>query len=214
MGASTLPQEIREEIPPQEDLWSNAPGDPVWQYDVSAENLAVGLGGFSWQVRKLIPGKHFHSTSANAKVIYEASTRYRACYYDADSPEAALGALLRGMCLLSRDGAINPNNPYQPGSPPIQHAMHILTERLLQAVELRADHMLMSGYAENPQHVGAIALSDVAGDEAKDDEQSKRARDAAAEAMNESIVRAVARDNEVIAALGTAISALARVKDL
>jgi hypothetical protein len=96
----------------------------------------------------------------------------------------------------------------RPGSPPIQHAIHILTERLLQMVERRQDHLFTGGYAENPAHVGAIPIDNLG-----DDEQRRKALEADAEQMTHLTLHAIARDNEVIAALATAVSALARVKD-
>lgn len=193
-----LPQEIREEIPPQEDFWANAPGELVWQFTANPDLEDLGRTGFSWQVRKLTPGKHFELKMGQVnKPHYEASTPYRAVVYQGATPEEALAALLKGHCLLSREGAINPNSPYEPGSPPIQHAVHILTERLVSAVERRKDHLLMSGYAENPAHVGALTVNGISDDE-----------------LNEQLLRSVARDNEVVSSLATAIAALARVKDL
>ena len=212
-----LPKEIREELPPQEDLWTNAPGEVVWQYTADPEKEALGMTGFSWQVRKLTPGVHDQDPPKPGLQVpyFEASTPYRSVFYQAETPEMALAALLKGACVLSREGAINPHNPHRAGSPPIQHAIHILTERLLQMVEHRQDHLFMSGYAESPAHVGSIPLSDLSTDAAAgDDEQSKKSREVTAEQMNHQMLCAIARDNEVIAALATAVSALARVKDL
>lgn len=203
-----LPKEIREELPPQEDLWTNAPGEIVWQYTADPEKEALGMTGFSWQVRKLTPGVHDQDPPKPGLQVpyFQASTPYRAVFYQAETPEMALAALLKGACVLSREGAINPHNPHRAGSPPIQHAIHILTERLLQMVEGRQDHLFMSGYAENPAHVGAIAATVLTAEHfpgpSKNDE------------LNEQMMRAIARDNEVISALATAVAALARVKDL
>lgn len=203
-----LPKEIREELPPQEDLWTNAPGELVWQYNADPEKEALGMTGFSWQVRKLTPGIHdTDPPKVGVQVPYfEASTPYRAVFYRADSAEEALACLLKGFSVLSREGALNPNNPTRAGSPPIQHAIHILTERLLQMVEHRQNNLFMSGYASNPAHVGAHVPSEVLTAEhfpgpTKEDE------------LNEQMMRAIARDNEIIAALATAVAALARVKD-
>ena len=193
-----LPREIREEIPPQDDFWHSAPGDIVWQYTADPDLESLGRTGLSWQVRKLVPGKHFEMKMGQVnKPHFEASSRYRAVVYQGSTPEEALAALLKGHCLLSREGAINPNDPYAQGSPPIQHAVHILTERLVSAVERRKEHLVMGGYAENPAHVGALAVNGMSGEE-----------------LGEQLLRAVARDNEVVSALATAIAALARVKDL
>lgn len=206
-----LPKEVREELPPQEDLWTNAPGELVWQYTADPEKEALGMTGFSWQVRKLTPGVHDQDPPKPGLQVpyYQASTPYRLVFYQAETPEMALAALLKGVCILSRDGAMNPHNPNRAGSPPIQHAITILTERLMQVVESRHDHLFMSGYAENPAHVGAIPIGNSA-----DDETDPRAQALTAEIMNEQMMRAIARDNEVISALATAVAALARVKDL
>lgn len=218
-GYDTIPKEIREEIPPQEDLWTNAPGELVWQYNADPEKESLGMTGFSWQVRKVtdpLRCKVSETGRLTSQIHYEASAPYRAVFYRGDTPENALACLMKGLCHLSREGALNPSNPYRPGSPPIQHAIHILTERLLQMVEHRQDHLFMSGYAENPDHVGAIPLDSISRDtgSAGDDEQSKKAREERAENLERQALHAVSRDNEVIAALATAVSALARVKDL
>lgn len=210
-----LPKEVRESMPfppSRSDLWENSPGELVWGHTADPHREALGMTGFSWQVRKLVPGKHFPMEPGLQVPIFEASTPYRACYFRGDSPEEALACLIKGMCDLSRQGAINPRSPHTVGSPPIQHAIHILTERLLLCVEQRRDHLVMGGYATDPTHVGAIRLTAASeASEAKDDEQSKRRRE---ESAAEGLLRATARDNEIVAALATAISALARVKDL
>lgn len=204
-----LPKEIREELPPQKDLWTDAPGEIVWQYTADPKEEELGMTGFSWQVRKLIPGVHDSDPPKPGMQVpyYQASTPYRAVFYQAESAEAALAALLKGFCLLSREGAINPSAPLRPGVPPIQHAIHILTERLLQMVEHRQDHLFLGGYAENPEHVGAtIAATELNAGHFPGPSKN--------EELTEQLMRAVARDNEVISALATAVAALARVKDL
>ncbi len=209
----TLPKDVAEGIPPQEDLWTNAPGELVWVYNADPKEEQSGMTGLSWQVRRLIPGVHEPAVPGLQAPKFEASTPYRASVYRGDTPEEALGYLLKGMALLSREGAINPSSPYYPGAPPIQHAIHFLTERLLCMVERRQNHLVMSGYAEHPAHVGAVIISASTG-ETKEDEQTKKAREAHYEELNEQMMRAVARDNEVVSALATAVAALARVKDL
>lgn len=209
-----LPKDVREGIPPQSDLWSNAPGELVLKYEADPKQEALGMTGFSWQVRKLIPGRDFDMKLGQVnKPHYEASLPYRAIVYQGDTAEEALGNLLKGVCQLSREGAINPSNPFSAGSPPIQHAIHILTERLLLTVERRQDHLLMSGYAENPMHVGALTISGFAA-EGGDDSHSAATRRGEAEQLGEQLLRAVSRDNEIVSALATAIASLARVKDL
>ncbi len=201
-GYAELPKDIREELPPQEDLWTNAPGELIWRHLADPEQEALGMTGFSWQVRKIVPGVHEPKSEDSQEPYFQASTPYRAVFYSADTAEDALGCLLKGMCHLSREGAINPSNPLRPGAPPIQHVIHILTERLLQMVEHRQDHLVMSGYTPDPAHISAPELS------------AEHLKRPAPEELNEQLVRAVARDNEVISALATSIAALARVKDL
>lgn len=209
-----LPTDVAEGIPPQQDLWTNAPGELVWMYEADPEKESLGMTGFSWQVRKCTPGIHDSDPPKPGlqAPYFQASTPYRAVFYQAASAEEALACLLKGMCTLCREGAMNPRAPHRPGAPPIQHAIHILTERLLLMVEQRQDHLVMSGYADNPAHVGAVTISDLTKD--GDDQVSKEARDSEQEKLNHQMMQAIARDNEIVSALATAISSLARVKDL
>jgi len=193
--------ELVEGMPPQNTSWEDFPGDLVWKYEPDPSLAYTGMYGLAWQVRKLVPGKHFElKVGQEAIPCFQASTPYRACFYEGKTAEEALARLLLGFCLLSREGAINPNAPEYPGAPIVQHAIHILTERLLWNVEQRQRHLVMSGYFDNPEGIPKTTLSaeDFPGPEA----------------MNEQAIRAVARDNEVVSTLATAIAALARVKDL
>lgn len=119
--------------------------------------------------------------------MFEAATPYRNCVYAGDTPAEAIGCLLLGVAELSRNGSIDPSRPNLSGSPPIQHAIHLLTERLLWQVELRREHLVEYG---SPLGAGP------------------------AYHVEDDTVKAIARDNEIISALGTSIAALARVKDL
>lgn len=175
----------------QRDHWREYPGELVMEY-VHEHEYDPKTWGLEFAVRKLTSGKHFPPDSPQNKrqreVYYEASTPYRGCVYQGDSPEAALGALLLGVGLLSRDGHFNPEHPTASGSPPVQHAIHILTERLLWQVERRKDHIT---HANEPRGIPYV-----------ESEEWKQA------------LTAVGRDNEIISALATSIAALARVKDL
>lgn len=118
------------------------------------------------------------------KVFYSAVTPYRSCVWHADTPGAAIGSMIRGIAELARSGALDPNKPNQKGSTPIQHVLEILSERLIWQLEQRH-----SSLAE--------------ADELSHDRKT-----------NDTYLNNVARDNEIISALGTSIAALARVKDL
>lgn len=120
----------------------------------------------------------------DGKTYYTAETPYRAIVYCGSTPELAIGAMLHGVAELARKGSMNPADPSERGDPPIQHAIHLLTERLLWQVEQRHTHLLWLGETPNG---GTPKPEDTAN---------------------------IARDNEVISALATSIAALARVKDL
>ena len=111
-----LPKEVAEGIPPQSD-WKDAPGELVWRFEADSEMEHLGLAPFSWQVKKLTAGVHYQPDSPHNNkqraFYFEASTPYRSCYYVGTTAEEALGALMKGVCLLSREGAINPNFPYE-----------------------------------------------------------------------------------------------------
>lgn len=205
-----LPKEVAEGIPPQSD-WKDAPGELVWRFEADSEMEHLGLAPFSWQVKKLTAGVHYppdspHNNKQRA-FYFEASTPYRSCYYVGTTAEEALGALMKGVCLLSREGAINPNFPYEIGAPIIQHVMHVLSERLLWNVEQRNNHVGMGGFTD-------ITPVEVPSDAKEAKSLSKALQEMQSEEAHEQMLKAVARDNEVISALATAISALARVKDL
>lgn len=209
-----LPTDVVSDIPPQKDLWTNAPGELVWKYEADPKKEELGMTGFSWQVRRLTPGMHDMDPPKPGLQVpyYQASTPYRAVFYTADSAEEALACLLKGFCHLSREGSINPSNPHATGAPIIQHAMHVLSERLLWHLNCRQDHLVMGGYADTPGAVGPspYAAKRYAGDGPEDATKKKELEDHFVAQM----VATVSRDNEIISALGTAIAALARVKDL
>lgn len=210
-------QEIDGGVPGPYD-WKSLPGDLVMRFEAGPG--LPGAYGFEWQVKQLKPGVHFAlKVGEEGETRYEASTPYRTCVYQGDTAEEAIGNLMLGMALLSRDGSINPNNPHSIGAPVIQHVIHVLTERLLWHVERRQDHLVMGGYTDTtdltwPSPYAAKrfeAATTTSSSASGDDAQSKKARE---DAFHEQMVKAVARDNDIVSALGTAISALARVKDL
>lgn len=137
----------------------------------------------------------YHSENKNPEKesledFYSASTPYRAIEHTGKTLEEAIGSLLFSYSCLSRDGAFNPHLPAEQGDPPIQHVIHILTERLNWHVERRHQHMTEASIAPagppNAPYTG----------------------------NREQALAATKDDNDIVAALGTAISALARVKEL
>lgn len=120
------------------------------------------------------------SVKEHAEWMYEATTPYRNCVWTGYSQEEAVGAMLKGVAEMARDGSINPARPADLGAPPIQHAIELLTERLMWQSDRRREKV-----------VGGGPLSPVS-----------------------DYITAIARDNEILAGLATAIAALARVKDL
>lgn len=129
------------------------------------------LDGFAYEVRTI--DGHF-----------EASTPYRPIAYVGVTREQAIGIMLHDVARLARVGHMDPDRPAEKGSPPIQHAIHILSQRLLWQVERRREHLEFSP-----------ALPDES-------------------IADEVLIKSVARDNEIVSALATSIAALARVKDL
>jgi hypothetical protein len=133
---------------------------------------------------------HLEGKNPEHEDFYSASTPYRAIEHTGKTLEEAIGALLFSYACLSRDGAFNPRLPSEQGDPPIQHVIHILTERLNWHVERRHQHMTEASIepagAPNAPYTGN--------------------RDQALSATKD--------DNKIIAALATAIAALGRVDEL
>lgn len=144
--------------------------------------------GLEFRVRRLIAKKHFPKDSPDnvvqRKACYEAATPYRHCVYPGRTLGEALGALMLGVGLLSRDGSLDPSVPHAQGSPIIQHVLHVLSERLAWHVARRREKLISQSV--NPEEEASVV----------------------------SATGLLNRENEVIAALGTAISSLARIKDL
>lgn len=193
--------------------WKDLPGETVMSFEVPPYDNPESYG-FEFQVKELKPGKHFEVKQGTpAEPYFEASTPYRHCVYQGKTAMEALSALMRGMAYHSREGAIDPKLPHNPGAPIIQHAIHILTERLLWHVERRRDHLLMGSPAEPAVWPSPYANRHYPMPEGQNDQQSEAARQTREDAFNDQMMKAVAKDNEIVSALATAISALARVKD-
>jgi hypothetical protein len=127
-------------------------------------------------------------TGDSGEVHYIAFTPYRAVVWTGSTVASAVAGMLHGLADLARKGSLNPSNPHDKGALPVQHAIHILSERLVWQVERRHE-----------------SLRDFTYDGPFDPDHSEPYKRALAK---------TARDNEVISALATSIAALARVKDL
>ena len=169
------------------ESWRKYPGELVMVYEHNNEYDTKSCG-LEFSIRKLTAGKHFppdNRENIHARaVFYEASMPYRACIYQGDTPEAALGALLLGVGLMGRDGHMNPEQPTVKGVPPVQHAISILAEKLVWHSERRREHLT------NEPTAGLM------------------------EPDSDAAFQRISRDNDIISSLATSIAALARVKDL
>ncbi len=169
----------KQEIPTIEETHEQLPGEVVLRFRKSKDNSSWGM---NFTVRK--------RTEENCAYPYEAAIPYRSCVYSGRTLEESIANLLLGISILGRDGAFDPNDPEKSGSPPVQHAIHVLTQHLLRQVEARRDHLGDAHWVPG----GHVTYTDLS--------------------MMPGYLKKVDRDNEVIAALSTAIAALARVKDL
>lgn len=177
------------------------PGETVLSY-IHEEDPA--RKGFEFVVKKVTAGvdtvidpKEAHLLP-HGKVHFAAMAPYRGCIWTGDTPEEAIGSMLHGYAELARKGNIDPNHPNDTGSPPIQHAIHTLTERLLWQVERRKEHLGMAD--EHSPH------------ELRGEGTPKSSTEA--EGFYNQALSDIARDNEIISSMATSIAALARVKDL
>ncbi len=157
---------------------NSLPGEVVMQH-------RNGLDGSPWSFEFTV-----RKVPRVGRFDYEAATPYRQCIFTGSTPEDAVGALIRGIALLARDGSIDPNLPWTKGTPCIQHVIHVLSERLLYQAERRREHLHEAG-----------SSTGWGGGEPEG-------------AVREKMLAEVQRDNEILAALGTSIAALARVRDL
>jgi len=96
--------------------------------------------------------------------------------------------MIQGVAQLAYDGAMHPKNPEAIGAPPIQHVINILTDRLKWQTERREDSVRELHRCSGP------------GGPSPDTKTT--------------LVPTLDRNNQIIAALGTAIAALGRVNDL
>lgn len=149
------------------------PGELVLGYESPSDFM------FEYRVHKVVEDGAEH---------YIAFTPYRAIVWTGGTVASAVGAMLHGVADLARKGSLNPSNPHDKGSPPIQHSIHVLSERLLWQIERRqekAADLDPDGFPPSGENEIACARA-----------------------------VSLARDNEIIAALSTSIAAMARVKDL
>lgn len=119
---------------------------------------------------------------------FVAWTPYRSVVYEGTSIGAVVASMLHGVARLAYDGSMHPDKPEDMGAPPIQHVINILTERLKWQAERREESVHELSRNAGPE--GATPSTKTA------------------------LVPSLERHNQVIAALGTAIAALARVNDL
>jgi hypothetical protein len=115
--------------------------------------------------------KYAHPEPGGA--AYFGVTPYRAIIWTGGSPEEVIASMLHELATLGRSGALNPGAPHGHGSPPIQHAIHFLTERLLWQVQQRREHLdwadqapeskpgdgALAGVARDNEIVAALATS-------------------------------------------------------
>jgi hypothetical protein len=185
----TQPKADAPPIKSLRELFNEMPGETVLKYEHNSRDFEKD--GLEFAVNRLKNGEHFgyadppSANAPHAEFIYEARTPYRAIVYHGATPEAAIGALLLDVSRLSRAGHFNPTHPDAMGSPPVQHAMAILSERLTWFIDRRHEELEQS-HANSIGHHGA----------------------------DENTLQKLGRLNEVIAALGTSIAALARAKDI
>lgn len=120
---------------------------------------------------------------------FTANMLYRQVYYEGSSKSEAIGSMLKGVALLARSGAFNPNRPEKRGVSTIQHCLNLLTEALSEAAIMRENYIEEMGI-----RIEEMGIRIEEGDE--------RGYDRLPEL------------NAHISALSTAIAALARVKEL
>lgn len=166
--------------------WYNTddyPGEYVLRH--SRETSPVRDNEFEFAVKRVIPTS---DEDNHGKPYYIAVNPYRAIVCTGETVESAVSGMIFYLITLARNGSINPKYLSEPGDPPIQHVLGVLSERLLWQTERRHEHL---GKADTEVPKG---------------HEDKVSQD--------QYLANVARDNEIISALATSIAALARVKDL
>jgi hypothetical protein len=136
---------------------------------------------------------------------WEASTERGGVFVGA-TPEEAIASLVKGVAQLAYDGHMDPANPEQMGASPVQHCMNVLSRHL-------GWHMARRQDALRDRDAEAQKLGDFRGASFMDPERAEKAASARAVAAH-NFAPLIGGHNEAIAAIGTAISALARIKDL
>ena len=68
---------------------------------------------------------------------FTARCKFRGLAVNRGSKETAIGAMTKWYCELSRSGHFNPNQPDDPGAPPIQHVLNVLTELMQDRLRMR-----------------------------------------------------------------------------
>lgn len=125
--------------------------------------------------------------------LFEAKTPYREVVWLGETEEEAIRSMLYGVAELARSGAMDPDRPHSKGVPPIQHALNILSRALAWEIDCRRQR---------------------AYDVATLREDADLGNEVAPEGTAARVDADLARRNEVIAGIATAVAALARVKEL
>lgn len=139
----------------------------------------------SYGVRKSTPAAD--ESGVKYAPVFEAFTPYRQVTYTGTTREEAIASLLFGVADLARNGAFNPHDAMAKGSPPMQHAMEVLETRLQWHLKQRKEYLELHALNHGEPDVSTETGM---------------------------FLGPVGRHNEAIISLGTAIAALARVKDL
>lgn len=165
-----------------------ADGHDLLEHYNSVEN---GTGrnaawALSYGVRKSTPAAD--ESGVKYAPVFEAFTPFRQVTYVGTTREEAIASMLFGVADLARQGAFNPHEAMAKGSPPLQHVIEVLQERLAWHV------------AQRKECIETITT--------QSDENGEVMR------PDEVLMGSAGRHNEAVISLGTAIAALARVKDL
>lgn len=171
------------------DAYENMPGKAVLKFG-GRPYYGSKCTAFEFTVRELTKD-HFTYEPRPDELGYQGSTPYRQIVYHGQTPEEVIGAMLHDMAELAWRGHLNPGDPEQKGAPPLQHVMQILSYSLEWHIERRKEQIEVDN-SRNPDGVPAPDPNDM--------------RLPTSPRLN--------RLNEIISGLGTAIAALARIKEL